>query len=421
VSTHRNVNTRQALLRFIVASMVVELVLGFGGVMASRAAAREESISDARRVTSVLARAVVMPNLTDELLEGDPKAIRRLDEVIIGRVTARSLVRVKLWAPTGDGRLRVVYSDEHRLIGSVHAVAADEERALREGRVDADLSDASRPENQFERGQGKLLEVYLPIRTPGGAKLLFETYARYSAVAARAGMIWRQFIPITLGVLLALQLVQLPLAWSMAHRLDGSLRERERLVQRVAEASDMERRRIARDLHDGVVQDLAATSFALVGAAEHASRSADVPQAAVLHEAGDAIRASIRSLRTMLVDIYPPSLQRAGLPTALQDLIAPLKGRDIAARLAIPDEIAVDRQTAEVVFRVAQEALRNVIAHSKASVVELAVTLADDRLVLTVTDDGIGFGPNTLAVAPAGGHVVSACFMTWSLRRERST
>ena len=120
----------------------------------------------AGRITRVLARAVVIPNLTDDLLAGDPRAIRRLDQAIIGRVTARSLVRVKLWAPSGDGRFRVVHSDEHRLLGNVYAVASDEERALREDRADADLSDASRPENQFERGQGELLEVYLPVRTP---------------------------------------------------------------------------------------------------------------------------------------------------------------------------------------------------------------------------------------------------------------
>ena len=67
--------------------------------------------------------------------------------------------------------------------------------------------------------------------------------------------------------------------------------------------------------------------------------------------------------------------------------------------------LPVSRQAAEVAFRVAQEALRNVIAHSKATSVELAVWLHDDRLVLTVTDDGIGFEPDALAAALEGGHV----------------
>jgi two-component system, NarL family, sensor kinase len=126
---------------------------------------------------------------------------------------------------------------------------------------------------------------------------------------------------------------------------------------------------------------------------------------AALHEASEGIRASIRSLRPMLVEIYPPSLQRAGLPAALQDLVAPLEGRGVAATLVVPEVVPAGRQTAEIVFRVAQEALRNVIAHSKANSVELTVAHHDDWLVLTVTDDGIGFEPDALAAALAGGHV----------------
>lgn len=397
--------TRRVLIRFVVASLIVELVLGLGGVIAGREAAKDESTSDARRVTNVLARSVVTPNLTDGLLHTDPASIRQLDRVIIGRVTGRQLVRVKLWLPQPGGLFRVVYSDEHRLIGSVFQLADDEEEALVEGRTDADLSDVSRPENRFERGQGKLLEVYRPVRTPNGTALLFETYGKYSVVTARAARIWREFIPITLGALLLLQLVQLPLAWSMARRLDGTLQERDRLAERVAEASETERRRIAGDLHDGVVQDLAATSFALVGAIDYAERTGDRSQAEVLQGAGDAIRGSIRSLRTLLVDIYPPSLQRAGLASALKDLLAPLKAREIDARLAIPEAIPVGRQASEVTFRVAKEALRNVISHSKATSVELLVALEGDQLVLTVKDDGIGFDMDALTAAPAGGHV----------------
>jgi two-component system NarL family sensor kinase len=134
----------------------------------------------------------------------------------------------------------------------------DEQEVLRDNSVEAELSDLSAPENRFERDQGRLLEVHLPVPTPGGQTLLFETYSRYSSVTANAGAMWRQFLPITVGALLLLQLFQLPLVWSTARRLDASLRERERLLRRAVEATDTERRRIARDLHDGVVQDLAA-------------------------------------------------------------------------------------------------------------------------------------------------------------------
>jgi hypothetical protein len=70
--------------------------------------------------------------------------------------------------------------------------------------VAAELSDLDAPENRFERDQGRLLEVYLPVPTPGGQTLLFETYSRYSSVTANAGAMWRQFVPITVGALLLL-------------------------------------------------------------------------------------------------------------------------------------------------------------------------------------------------------------------------
>jgi hypothetical protein len=147
--------TRRVLIRFVVASLVVELVLGLGGVVAGRQAAKDESISDARRVTNVLAGSVVTPNLTDGLLHSDPEAVRQLDRVIVGRVTGREVVRVKLWLAQPGGLFQVVYSDEHRLIGTVYQLADEEEEALLQDRTDADLSDASRPENRVRAWPGQ--------------------------------------------------------------------------------------------------------------------------------------------------------------------------------------------------------------------------------------------------------------------------
>jgi hypothetical protein len=101
-------------------------------------------------------------------------SIARMDEAVIGKVTAGSLVRVKLSTPEG----KIVYSDEHRLIGASYPLADDQQEVLRENSVEAELSDLSAPENRFERDQGRLLEVYLPVPTPGGQTLLFETYSR---------------------------------------------------------------------------------------------------------------------------------------------------------------------------------------------------------------------------------------------------
>jgi two-component system NarL family sensor kinase len=394
-------STRRALVRFAVASVVVAVAVGLAGAVVSRRAAQTAAVDDARTVTEVLAHSVIVPSLTDALVTGDPAAIERMDQAVVGKVTTGSLVRVKLWTPEG----RIVYSDEHRLIGASYPLAMDEQEVLRDNTVEAELSDLSAPENRFERDQGRLLEVYLPVPTPEGQTLLFETYSRYSSVTADAGAIWRQFVPITVGALLLLQLLTVPLAWSTARRLDASLSERERLLRRAVEATDTERGRIARDLHDGVVQDLAAASFALVGATANARTRGHADEAEAMEGGAQALRRGIRSLRTLLVEIYPPSLHRAGLPAALRDLLDPLAARGIEVYLQVPDDVELGDEAAGLVFRVAQEAVRNVAEHSAAASVAVRLDPGPDAVTLTVTDDGIGFDLAALADTPAGGHV----------------
>ena len=119
---------------------------------------------------------------------------------------------MKLWDESG----RVVYSDEPRLIGKRFTLEPDERELFRRPGVRADVSDLTRPENRFESGRGPLREVYLGIRGPDGQRLLFETYLREGAISAESRRVWRDVIPIVLGVLLALWLVQIPLGWRLS-------------------------------------------------------------------------------------------------------------------------------------------------------------------------------------------------------------
>jgi signal transduction histidine kinase len=145
----------------------------------------------------------------------------------------------------------------------------DERRAFLTGEVEAELTNLTRAENRYDGLHGKLLEVYLPIHSKDGQKLLFEVYERQSSVATTARKTWLAFAPALIGALLLLQVLQLPFAYRMARTLHDTRLEREQLLVRALAASDTERRRIASDLHDGVVQDLAGTSYALAAAADH--------------------------------------------------------------------------------------------------------------------------------------------------------
>jgi signal transduction histidine kinase len=102
-------------------------------------------------------------------------------------------------------------------------------------------------------------------------------------------------------------------------------------------------------------------------------------------------RDTIRELRTLLVDIYPPTLQRSGLLAAMDDLVAPLKGAGVAVSLRVPGSLELPDDVEALFYRVAQEAIRNARNHGQASEIEICVETQPDQAVLAVADNGRGF------------------------------
>src|SRR5439155_14709134 len=307
-----------SVTQFVLAGLAAVVLISAGTIYVVRRNATSEAISQAREVAGIDGHALAEPNLSAGLVNGDAAARARIDEVVRRRILSERVVRVKIWTPQG----RITYSDEPRLIGRTFDLGAGERSALRSGKLAADLSDLEEAENRFERPYHKLLEVYVPVRTTGGQPLLFEVYLRYSSVAESGQRIWTTFAPVLVGGLLLLYLVQVPMAWSMTRSLQQGQREREQLLHRAIDASDAERRRIARDLHDGVVQSLAGVSYSLAAAADRLQDNGDgrVEVAASLRQAAADTRQSMRDLRSLIVEIAPPALHEEGLDNALGDL-----------------------------------------------------------------------------------------------------
>ena len=319
---------RRPVAQFALAGLIVLTVFGAAGVLALRSLAHDEALRDARQFALLAGQGIVEPAIRPELLDGDAAAIEAVDRPVNERVLGERVVRVKLWDAGG----RIVYSDEPRLIGSTFPLDASKRDVLRTGATRAELSDLSGPENRFEHGYGDLYEVYLPVRASDGTPLLFETYQRRSAVAATGRRIWLPFAALLLASLVLLWLVQVPLAWRLGRRLRRTQEEREALLVRAVEASADERRRIAADLHDGPVQDLAGISYSLSAAAEAEGAPAT---RRTLREAAATTRDAMRKLRTLLVEIHPPNLQASGLEAAVADLLAPLRAHGIQTELEL--------------------------------------------------------------------------------------
>jgi signal transduction histidine kinase len=388
------------LIQFALAGVVALVVLSTMLTVILNQTGLSEAISNARQFTSLVGQDVIEPSLTDTLLEGGGAARSEFDQTIRQRVIRGPVVRVKLWSTTG----KVLYSDEPRLIGRSFALEQDQITALSTGQVVANPTDLSRPENEYEANQRdrELLEVYMRLHTPGGTTVLYENYLRFDLVQASGRQIMLNFVPAVVGTLVLMQLVQLSLAGSLARKVRDGQRDREGLLMRAVDAAEMERRRIARDLHDGTVQDLTAVSLALEVASRQLRREGQLTAAETLDHAAAETRTSVRQLRTLFVDIYPNSLHDQGLEVALRDLLGPFGARGIATTLNVEPDLRLQAETERLLYRVAREALRNVAAHARAGTVDVRVAADNGTVSLSVRDDGSGFDTSAFTLQSTG-------------------
>lgn len=367
---------RREVMRFAIPGALGLLLLVTASLVASVAVAREQSVRDARSAAQWLARTVVEPRIDKGLATGDPARMAELDAAFTASITGSDVKAIRLWNADGV----IVYSNDPRIIGE-QFVLPDEV----EGQGKADLS---RPENRYLDAEADWVQVSVPVTSEDGSRYLLQVNKLQSSLREQARSVWMAFAPILAGSLVLLTALLILLAVRMARRISSELRVREDLLQRAVDASELERSRIAADLHDGTVQKLAGLSFALAGMA---ARADDADSAQLLSDAADTSRDSVRELRTLLVDIYPPELDGSGLVPAIEDL---MKG--LPEPLAVTSTMAeprVDARSRAALYRVAREALVNVTRHAEASAVTVLLEENDGAVRLSVSDNGRGFDP----------------------------
>lgn len=168
-------------------------------------------------------------------------------------------------------------------------------------------------------------------------------------------------------------------------------------LRRSIEASERERRRWARELHDETLQELAGLKV-LLARARRSERVATLHRA--LDEAIEQIDTEIAGLRRLIADLRPATLDEFGLRPALEalaDRVAATSGLEI--ELEVDPAFAsrgalLDPATENTLYRLVQEALRNVAKHAAATRVEIALLVRDGRAEAHVVDDGRGFAPD---------------------------
>jgi signal transduction histidine kinase len=187
-------------------------------------------------------------------------------------------------------------------------------------------------------------------------------------------------------------------------------KEREELLQRAVEASEAERRRIARDLHDGVVQNLAGMAFALSAEASHIRLEAEDGNGHkdvldLLETSATEARGAMKDLRTLIIELAPPTLRAEGLHAALLEVLREMKRRGTNTEVDLPPNLRLREDRGALIFRVAQEILRNVASHAHAKNVKVELTEEDGAAVLSIQDDGKGFSQSDVDRRRAEGHL----------------
>ena len=374
---------RAAVLRFLLVGLIALLVIATPVAFWILTQAERHALNNARSSTQRLADFAIGPLVTEDLLAGDRSALEGIDARLEPWLDRGPVLRIKVWDASG----RIVYSDVAELIGKEFPLPDWAEELLEGGEGTATLEHQDELENEFEANAGQLVEVYVRSEAATGDPLIFEAYYDDDDVRTEQAAVLRDMAPAVLLSLAALQLTQLFPAVALARRIQAAQSSRRRLLQRSIEASDIERRRIARDLHDEVIQDLAGLSYAM----ESEQMRCSPEQRPLLTQAHSILQDNVRALRAMTRELYPSNLEQLGLPAALNRLADPLRQAGIQVIVEGGDVHQMSPDASAMFYRVAREAFVNILKHAGAETVELTIGEDRDGTVLKIRDDGRGF------------------------------
>jgi signal transduction histidine kinase len=316
--------------------------------------------------------------------------IRRVLELVVKR--ARALVGARSSA--------LLLAEGSDLV--VHDTAGELDRALNGTRVPVEGSIS-----------GQVLRSMRPERVADLSSRMMVSQAELGLRAGSALLVQLVFRSQGLGVLIAADKVGGPefeaederllesFAATAAVAVHTATTVAEDRLRHSIEASEQERRRWARELHDETLQGLGGLQMLLSSALRGQD---DARLRAAVREAVQQIGIEVANLRSLIVELRPPALDEIGLVPAIETLaqrIATSEGLTVETNIALAledaERLAPDVESA--VYRTVQEALTNVAKHAAATRLEVALLIEGDVVAVTVRDDGRGFDPG----APADG------------------
>ncbi|MDK2784701.1 MAG: two-component system, NarL family, sensor histidine kinase DegS [Bacillota bacterium] len=183
-----------------------------------------------------------------------------------------------------------------------------------------------------------------------------------------------------------------------------TVQEKREIAVRVIRAQEEERRRVARDLHDGLAQQLASALLEIQVMGRLLAEKNTEKARAELENVEKILRAGLRETRNVIFNLRPLSLDNLGLKAAVEKLVAQVRektGLEVAVTVH-GEERRLNDTVLSCVFRIIQEALNNVVKHAEATEAKVRIEFNPSFLAVRVVDNGKGFTPGEKGVPKAG-------------------
>ncbi|MGH3916631.1 MAG: sensor histidine kinase [Pseudonocardiaceae bacterium] len=375
---------RRELMIFIGGAVLTLVIISLGTVLIVTQVARTVALSSSQDTTIGLANMV--GPLLEDVLSGNAARRDELDRAVANRLRGGSLTGIAVWRSDGE----IVYAGDADQIGRRLPPPEEVTEVIRRGVPISVISDTDEAVTTPDAQGLRMIDVYVPLQLAGQPPFAFTAHFSYRWVEQATTLLLVQILPLCVGGLVLLQLVQIPIAVRLSRRVARQQAERAELLERALSASERERRQIAADLHDGLIQDLAGAGYALAALA----RSVPPERAATAERVGAVVRGAVDSLRHLMVDIYPPDLSGGGLPAAVDDLVRPLRKLGLTVSVEVRTLPPLAPEAATTLYRVAKEALTNIAKHANASTVQVSLVAERgpdrDDVLLRVIDNGVG-------------------------------
>lgn len=391
---------RRPVLIFTLSTLAVVLAVTAVTVTAALWVARTQAEHDVHRMAEYFTNVVVAPLSIAELSPtGDSDARQRLDNAVAELLDEDDVYRVKLWTIEADDTAQIVYSDLREIEGLRVPVSPVLNRALTTSAPTMIPVPEDFPHRTEQREHAEVVEVYLPYRDADGSLAVAELYLEIDTDAHMREVL-AHWLPITVGGPVLLASLTFPLSLRLARNHAAAEARRRELAEEALTASDNERRRLARLLHDGPVQALTALGMAIDFQARRqnqASASTSERESGIAEQ----IRGQVSQLRNLLDDLNPVGVDTEDMRAALLAVADSVPGHRARVEVTGSSLRGLSPALHGTLFRSGSELLRNALVHAHADTVTVGLEDDGSHVELRVHDDGTGFDP---AQSPAGHH-----------------